>query len=292
MFRTLLVPIDGSPPSRAAVPLAAILGRATGAEVWLLHVLRPGADPKDRALAVQYLAGVAEELEASRLRAQTLVTEGDPALEIPRVARDRRADLILMVTRGRTGRQRARFGSVTERVLQDSPVPVLAFRSDGRVLREVGTLLVPMDTTPGSAVALNLARALGKTAAARLVLTRVLPAAGAAGCRYAEPGGDDGQAQQAHRDLERLTASLRAAGVAAEARVAVGPVAETLVSVAADVEADLIVMSTHALTGPVRSLVGSVADKVVRTAGRPVLLIRQGLGWSPGLQAGYQSTRA
>jgi nucleotide-binding universal stress UspA family protein len=44
---------------------------------------------------------------------------------------------------------------------------------------------------------------------------------------------------------------------------------------AEDVGADLIVMSTHALTGPVRTLLGSVADEVVRGAHQPVLLVRQ-----------------
>ena len=292
MFRTLLVPINGSPPSSTAVPLAAILGRATGAEVLLLHVLEPGAGSEERALAVKHLAGVADELEASQLRAQTLVSQGDPAAQILQAAHEHHADLILMVTHGRTGWQRARLGSVTERVLRDSPVPVIALRSNGRALREIGTLLVPMDVSPGSALALNLARALAKAATARLVLARVILALGEAGARYLEPGQDGEQAQQAHRDFERLTASLQAAGVAAEARVAVGPVAATLVAVAADVEADLIVMCTHALTGPVRSLVGSVADEVIRTAGRPVLLIRQGLGRSPGRQPGYESATA
>jgi hypothetical protein len=43
------------------------------------------------------------------------------------------------------------------------------------------------------------------------------------------------------------------------------------------VGADLIVMSTHALTGPMRTLLGSVADAVVRGSHRPVLLIRRGM---------------
>lgn len=53
-------------------------------------------------------------------------------------------------------------------------------------------------------------------------------------------------------------------------------VAEAIMQTADDVEADLIVMSTHALTGPARALLGSVADTVVRNAHRPVLLPRRG----------------
>jgi nucleotide-binding universal stress UspA family protein len=54
-----------------------------------------------------------------------------------------------------------------------------------------------------------------------------------------------------------------------------GMAADTINATAADVDADVVVMSTHAYTGPLRAVVGSVADAVLRTAGRPVLLVRR-----------------
>jgi nucleotide-binding universal stress UspA family protein len=54
-----------------------------------------------------------------------------------------------------------------------------------------------------------------------------------------------------------------------------GGIEGTILAVADEVEADLIVMSTHVLKGPARTLLGSVADAVVRTARQPVLLIRR-----------------
>jgi len=53
-------------------------------------------------------------------------------------------------------------------------------------------------------------------------------------------------------------------------------VAESIIKTADEVDDDLIVMSTHALTGPARALLGSVADAVVRNAHRPGLLPRRG----------------
>ena len=54
-----------------------------------------------------------------------------------------------------------------------------------------------------------------------------------------------------------------------------GQVVNAIERLADDVDSDLIVMSTHALTGPARAVLGSVADELVRTSNRPVLLVRR-----------------
>jgi hypothetical protein len=59
------------------------------------------------------------------------------------------------------------------------------------------------------------------------------------------------------------------------AKTAVGDVAETILRTAADLNAQMIVMGTHARSGPVRSLLGSVAEAVVQAAELPVLLVRE-----------------
>jgi hypothetical protein len=75
--------------------------------------------------------------------------------------------------------------------------------------------------------------------------------------------------------VESLVRRLRADGLAIEGVAPIGDVAPTLIMEAEQQAVDLIVMSTHALVGPKRSLLGSVADQVVRTAGCPVLLVRR-----------------
>jgi nucleotide-binding universal stress UspA family protein len=80
-----------------------------------------------------------------------------------------------------------------------------------------------------------------------------------------------------------MAARLQHAGIHAGGRTVTGQilqpsmsVAEAIMKTADDVDADLIVMSTHALTGPARALLGSVSDAVVRSSHRAVLLPRRG----------------
>jgi nucleotide-binding universal stress UspA family protein len=108
------------------------------------------------------------------------------------------------------------------------------------------TLVVPLDGTPQSNVALPLARLLARASRGRLVLVRVVDPA--------MLGPDERVEHQ---------------------RVMVGSPADRIVASAEQVDADLIVMSTHGYQAPLSTLLGSTANEVVRAAGRPVLLVRR-----------------
>jgi len=81
---------------------------------------------------------------------------------------------------------------------------------------------------------------------------------------------------------ERLTGS----GITTLGEARIGPIASTMVATAEETGADLIVMSTYALTGAARALLGSMADEVMRTAQRPVLLVHR-----DGKQTTHDRTR-
>jgi nucleotide-binding universal stress UspA family protein len=72
-----------------------------------------------------------------------------------------------------------------------------------------------------------------------------------------------------------LAERLRKTGLHVETRALRGEIGSTIHAVSDDTDTDLVVMSTHALTGPARAVLGSVADAVVRTSHRPVLLVRR-----------------
>ncbi len=278
MFKRILVPLDGSPASAVALPPARTLARATGAEVVLVRAVPASlAARSEEAEARQTLGRIVRELAASDLRVEAVVPIGDAAQEILGEVKRRGADLVVMATHGRAGLGRALLGSVAERVLSRSPVPVMLLRPGGRRLQRLARLLVPVDGTPGSSLALALARSLGLATNAQVVLAQVvapLPRYGEG--LYIEPDWEEETRQAAQAAVDRLAHALQRAGVAAEARARIGQVAPTIVALADEADADVIVMSTHALTGPIRALLGSVADEVVRTASRPVLLLRQG----------------
>jgi nucleotide-binding universal stress UspA family protein len=191
---------------------------------------------------------------------------------------------VVMTTHARTGLQRAMLGSVTEEVLRLSPVPVLAIRPGGQRVTAFKTLLVPVDGTPGGTLALGHAVALGQSLGARIVLLQVItplprivfePLVGAALTSFMDPAWEEETIESARRYVGALAERVAARGIGSEARLELGHAAEQIVDVSEQVEADMIVMSTNALTGSLRALLGSVADAVVRKSRRPVLLIRR-----------------
>ncbi|HZQ99535.1 MAG TPA: universal stress protein [Chloroflexota bacterium] len=282
LFSKILVTLDGTDEAAEALTPAAALAGQVGAELCLLTVLEDrGA--AERALVATYLNGVAAGMEARGVRASTAIRhDGAVAEEIAAAARELDADAIAMATHGRHGLARAWLGSVAEGVLASSPVPILLTRPGTRHVGRFRTLLVPLDATLGGALALAAATHLARTIGAGIVLLQVvpLPERGDPSLRPLEMllDGLDWEAAAgaaARRYVDQLAVRLVHAGLAAQGRVAVGPVAPTIERVAGEVDADLIVMSTHALTGPIRAIVGSVADEVVRTAQRPVLLVRR-----------------
>jgi nucleotide-binding universal stress UspA family protein len=282
MFTRILVPLDGTADSATALPPARTMAEATGGELILLRVVSPrGFAPSSPVLeeARTYLAGIAAELAKGGTRVNVVVREGDDAAhEIVADAASGGAELIVMATHGRGGLARVAFGSVADGVLANSPVPVMLLRPGGRRLDHLRTLLVPVDGTPGASLALSAAVPLAQATGAKLVLAQaVIPSTHyyMEGLMLVDLGSDEEMLAAAQQYVTGLAGRLEKANVRAEGRAELGRASATLVAMADAADADLIVMSTHALTGPMRTLLGSVADEVVRQAHQPVLLVRQ-----------------
>jgi nucleotide-binding universal stress UspA family protein len=276
-----------------ALTPARTVATATGAAISLLLVIDDDASGIGHSRATADLESVAMELRHHGLSVDTSVRRGAPAAEIIAAATEVGADLVVMATHGRSGLARAFLGSVTQHVLATSPVPVLLLRPGGHQMTRLDVVLVAVDGSLGGAVALASAVPLARSVNAQVVLLNVAVPFVAyltmGGSLYGEgsfdfdPGWDDEALASAKRYVSGLADRLRRAGVRTEGRVVTGEplqpersVAEAIMRSADEVGADLIVMSTHALTGPARALLGSVADAVVRNAHRPVLLPHRG----------------
>ena len=85
---------------------------------------------------------------------------GDPASEIQEFLRGSSSDMIVLATHGRSGAPREIFGSVADQIVQSSPVPVVLLHPNHHEVAHLRTVLVPLDGTPGAAVALATAVAL------------------------------------------------------------------------------------------------------------------------------------
>jgi nucleotide-binding universal stress UspA family protein len=143
-FRKILVPIDFSDGSDAAIPYAFALANPFGAEVTLFHAyIVPATTFPDGTVlaawpesAARIIGAVEEKLTAARrafaapdrVRVVSCASEGPAADEILRMAREGGFDLVVMGTHGRTGLKRALLGSVAENVVRRAPCPVLTVR--------------------------------------------------------------------------------------------------------------------------------------------------------------------
>ena len=143
MFHRIVVPTDFSDRAREAWEMAKRLGAAVGAELIVCHIvpepLRYGqgvyaGDPADdvaRAWVKAALDDLVEQARAEGLEARACLRRGLAYQEIVALARDERADLIVIGTHGRAGMSRMLLGSVTDRVVRLAPCPVLTVREPG-----------------------------------------------------------------------------------------------------------------------------------------------------------------
>ncbi len=290
MFRKILIPHDGSAVAGAVFTVACTVARAMGAQILLIRVV-----PEELHFAPHYLTEQAQqsleriqsEIAGPGLTLRTLVRHGDPVEQILDAARTEHVDLIAMATYGLTAIDRLVVGSVSEQIVAKSPVAVLLVRPDGRRVRRLRSILVPTDGSPGAALALSAALPLARSSGATLTLLQVTPHVPDWRYHVAE-GGELGRDLRVGQDYEeagrlraednvkRMAERLRANEFRAMGLARVGEPAAVIVESARECQADLIVMSTRALTGPVRAILGSVADAVVHTADEPVLLVRRG----------------
>ena len=86
------------------------------------------------------------------LQVETCVRRGKPGTEIIVAAAEHHADLVIMTTHGRSGLARAFLGSVAQRVVATSPVPVLLLRPGGHLMSRLGVILVAVDGSLGGAL--------------------------------------------------------------------------------------------------------------------------------------------
>lgn len=147
MWNKLLVPHDFSPCSARALGIALDLARVHGSEITLVHVseLPPNLPPDTLVTPVgatatvrvddyttsgarRQLEAIAEPLRREGIHVRTLAVTGDAAAEIFAAASSVGVDAIVVGTHGRSGLSHLLLGSVAEKVVRHSPVPVVSVR--------------------------------------------------------------------------------------------------------------------------------------------------------------------
>src|SRR5436305_171386 len=203
MFNRILVPLDGSSRAEQALPIAARIARKSAGSVLLLRVCttlhnfaRSGMESAmysledamkaERAEVNNYLARIATSDVLEGIGTVPIIAEGSPALHVLMEAKDHEADILVMCSHGDTGLKRWLLGSVAEKVIRHSPIPVLVLREGTGVLAETSTedrhatrILVPLDGSQLAEEALipaaHLSAALSDPLPAELRLVQILP---------------------------------------------------------------------------------------------------------------------
>ena len=193
-------------------------------------------------------------------------------------------DLVAMTTHGRGGLRRAWLGSTTDRMIRTAEVPILVVRPGeagaAKPGEEISEVMVALDGSPLAEAALEAATQLARLWDAEVSLVQVIRPIILNSPHLAFPTGYSDQVTAIRRDsaqdyLTGVAERLRETGVRASgAAVMGGTVPETLISLADPRRVSLMVTATHGLGGLKRMVIGSVADKLVRGANVPTLVVR------------------
>ncbi len=271
----VVVCVDGSSDSEAAIPVAAAWAERLGVELVLVTVV----DPRPAKPGTEkYLVSVAERSAASgiRLRAHVIRYVAHPAEGLALYLAEHPAQLVVVTTRARRGLTRILFGSVASRIVHEVSAPVLllgplAVGADPEVTipwphSPFETVIVPVDVTDPSAPELTMARSFAKKSHANLVLVHVT---------------DEADVSHRQRAMTELADRLRPQRV--EARVVRGADPAQAISDLTGQEPDSIVCMATRGPGVLSStLLPTVAGPVVRWSHVPVMLIGPHCQEEPG----------
>lgn len=284
MYDEILVPTDGSAAARTAAETALDLAQRFDASLHAISVVELDESPTDVESEVTEEITQRREKTLATLRDQAadvgvstatqLIETTDPVHQaITDYARDHDVDLIVMGTHGRTGLNRLVLGSVTERTLRTSPVPVLTVHEGVPLSPDFETVLVPTDGSDSATVAadhgITFAEATG--AAVHVVhAVDLTPLSGNFGSTEVLTALEEAGQRAVDDVIDRAEdADLRSV----EASILSGTPARAILDYAEDGDVDLIVMGTHGRTGLERYFLGSVTEKIVRVANVPVLTV-------------------
>ena len=307
MYTRILTPLDGSGVSEQVLPYARAFASRLSLPLTLLMSIEPGHPSIGEALnpelhsheaeshraehAQGYLSSVAARMAGAGVTAGTVVPRGEPANSIVDEAARDPETLIAMSSHGRSGFTRWWMGSVADKVLHMADNPLLLVRSQSHRSATSESvperLIVPVDGSEEAEGVLPHVAYLASGLGIPVDLVQVTMSeaeyyqAMSMGLRVLRPSlpsyqtFSDKLEGEAQSYVDAVKRRLIQQGVAkVEERLLQGSPAECIVDLAVSNPNSLVAMTTHGRSGVGRMIIGSVAQKVVRHSGGPVLLVR------------------
>jgi nucleotide-binding universal stress UspA family protein len=296
LLNRILCATDFSDFSNHAIPYGIALAREFKAKLYVSHVI----DLSSAAIYGEAVFALEEQQsrmtsyaqkEMTQLMGQEtldwepLITVGNPANEIARLAADKQVDIAIAASHGRSGLKRLILGSVTERLMRTLPCPLWVVRSpepgfvtDASQAIQIKKILVGCDFSPDSSLAFEYGLSLAQEFQAELHLAHVVePPLYEDLVKPSESGESFG------RQLRKTMQEKLGAMVPEEAQTWCNPVTallagqphEELAKYAVVNGMDLIVLGVRGHSLVETLFVGSTTDRVLRNSPCPVLSVQQ-----------------
>jgi nucleotide-binding universal stress UspA family protein len=272
---------DFSPESMHATPYVSGIAKKLGSAVYLAHVVTPNALVASapevaptvyetmREEAAMQLTTMARSRELADLDTKTVLTSGHIDHEVRNMVADKRIDLVVAGTHGRTGIRKLMLGSVVETVCRVASCPVLTVGPGLAPRGETGfkRVIFPTDLSEDSKKILPYLRLLAEEYKAEITVLHVMPEElinNPDAAKLAEP---------IRRNMMHVLGD-ELAGANLEFVVAFGETGEAVLRTARAMKADLIAMGIHNAFLPGVHLRSSLAYRIMAGAHCPVLTVR------------------
>lgn len=297
-FRNILFPTDFTPHAHAALKYAAAFARNGAGKVMLFSVQSGRVPPnllslpeeifadQEKQWLLQLRAEVSQSLSDplfAGVDVEPVIVEGEPATEIARAVNEFEIDLVTVVTHGRKGLARALWGSTAEEIIAEAPCPVLIIRppqhdfvelKNNQLELTVKRILLSTNFRSSSATATHVAKKLAEQTGAELHALYVI------GDYFEQlslafPEGGLNALSRMRRYVRERMSQLAREDEASVTHIAEGRPYEEIVRLAAEIQADLIVIgnNVHASLFGGTPVLGSEIERVVRNAPCPVLCV-------------------
>jgi nucleotide-binding universal stress UspA family protein len=292
MYNKILVPLDGSQLAEVVLWYAARLTGRLRASLTLAYVSSPD-ELKSQYMYECYLRdsvsrvraqaeeAAKETTKAGEVRVDYVILKGDPAEEILDYSDEKKVDLIIMATQGKSGIRRWALGDVASKVVSATRKQVLLIRAKGGqpdfTRTRLTKVLVPVDGSPESESILKfityLASELNLSLTLFLAFERSL-------MPYPTPESLDMIKKERNNRqayIKRLGTRLKNRGLTVEAifkEIDLGDVAEEIIKLSEEGNFSMVAMATHGRSGFGRWIFGSNAQKVLYEGSTPLLLAR------------------
>jgi len=283
-IENILCPVDFFPASARAVDYAAALAKNYGAQLMLMHVVSPIISaayevPLNVEEVIQSMTETAKvEIErmAERPRkagvlVKTIVRTGDVDFQIQEQVAANKPDLLVMGTHGRKTLERWFMGSHTERLLRHLPIPILTIGPGKKTMAPpaIRRILVTTDFSDGTPDAMRYAFSVAQECQSKVTLLHVLNEMSV----DIAPRYRDSLIRSIRGQLEGLVPNEARNWCEVSTCVQSGMPVPAILKALKRERVDLLVMNIHGKGMLDRALLGSTAERVVRGAGIPILLI-------------------